>query len=479
MLEVGAVVVVLGVAAASWLLRSGDPGLGPSLDAAIAREAARLSLPDDPASPDASVLVGQVLDRVRFPDFDEAGAEAIEAIHAMLSGRTPGVESLPGASAVLDGRLLESNAPALALLEEAVALPRWRLPGERDLAAAVAAFRERPEEGFLESPLAGIPLMEVTGLVVLRGLRERDRGNLGGAVEQVRLLLRLQDRMKGNPSGAGWAVRVSADATRLAARILEAPGLDEPAARALLDAFTLPSEEAAAAVRRQDLSALGVLARWRLFLDVDPSDGIERRMMDSLPKSLRWTPVLAAGPEEKNAVTRGYPPYWDLWEPCRKATAADLAKVMARLAEFRRLAGLPSAGAFSGYEALEREAMPVPRGWNRPGDLPFTDSYEFEGRALRESWLAVGRLGCAVRLHEIRTGSFPGTLEELVPGCLPSLPLDPLTGGTPKWLVHRGVGHVRTRTSPSRLPGGGDDGGTLYPWLELRPRTAPTPESDR
>jgi hypothetical protein len=45
--------------------------------------------------------------------------------------------------------------------------------------------------------------------------------------------------------------------------------------------------------------------------------------------------------------------------------------------------------------------------------------------------MAVARTALAVELHRKATGSLPGRLEDLVPGVLDAVPVDPFSGGPP------------------------------------------------
>jgi hypothetical protein len=61
----------------------------------------------------------------------------------------------------------------------------------------------------------------------------------------------------------------------------------------------------------------------------------------------------------------------------------------------------------------------------------------FMKQAMVESIMLANRTGLACRLYKSRTGRYPGTLDELVPGLLAEVPIDPFTG---KPMVYRREG---------------------------------------
>ena len=65
-----------------------------------------------------------------------------------------------------------------------------------------------------------------------------------------------------------------------------------------------------------------------------------------------------------------------------------------------------------------------------------------------ETLLSLLRGAAAVRLHQVRTGSLPARLENLVPGILESLPEDPFTGGALTWTLGDRLGVLRSAGPP-------------------------------
>ena len=72
-----------------------------------------------------------------------------------------------------------------------------------------------------------------------------------------------------------------------------------------------------------------------------------------------------------------------------------------------------------------------------------------------ETWLSLLRGAAAARLHQVRSGSLPARMENLVPIPLDAPPEDPFTGGTLVWTMEGGAGVLRSAGPPKEDRGGG------------------------
>lgn len=335
-------------------------------------------------------------------------AELEEAIANWEEGIAPAPDA-----AALDDHLAQ-NAACLARLAEGARRPRCRFDVDYR-----AGFEMRLDH-----------LMHFRSAASLLRLKARRLAELGRpdeALDALGLGYRVQRGLAEEPLLISHLVRIAGEATLHAALapVLERSEPSEAACRGLiatLDEIRKGDELARVFVGERCIG-FDVLARIPHGTDAfSTGHGYERWV----PTLMRWGWLL-----NKNKLT--------------------YLKTMTREVEIVRSLGPRSLAEAQALNAEIEGLSPV---HFLAKMLPPTVSGTVEKHQGSEAARAVARATLALRIVRLRRGAHPDTLEPLSPAVLPSVPLDPFTGGP---LVYRkaGAGFVLYSVGPN----GRDDGG--------------------
>ena len=291
-------------------------------------------------------------------------------------------------------QMVSDNRIALAVLDEAESRPKsnWEITYRNPLRMRLPSLLE---------------IRDLGSLNVAAGLVELGDGRADEAVRRVRLGLVLAGSLTQEPNMIVQLIRfaVTRDDCRLLREVLTK---GDPSASAL-QSVAVPLQDEA-----QDLAITGFIGELKYQSNL--FDGFERG-----GRSLRADGTAASTGEA-----------WLVWvlRPGVRAAHARLLEQMHQLIEYARLQ--PFERRARGLRPPSQQPQPW---WWRPLTMLSTAALEpavqsgDEHRALT----TVASTAVALRRCRLERGSYPTSLDELVPALLPRVPVDPYTGRAPEY----------------------------------------------